>query len=74
MHLFSTPRYRRSDSSMAPCPQAASASPVPRPAGSLPLVDAPHVDVERMTPDRGQVRSDVAGRPLVLQAEWRGGL
>ncbi len=74
MPLFKTPRYRRVNSSMAPCPQTASASPTPQTLGSLALKDAPHVDGERQGPDRGGSRADVAGRPLALRIEWRGGL
>ena len=70
--LMSKTRYRRADSSMAPCPRTASASPT-RPFGSLTLKDVPHVDGERQAPDRREVRADVAGRPLVLRIGWRGG-
>jgi len=73
MMRISRTRYRRVDSSMAPCPQAASASPVSHPLGSPALMDVPHVDGGRRAPDRWGGRADVAGRPLVLRAEWRGG-
>lgn len=65
MLIFPT-RYRRTDSSMASCPQTASASPMTHSLGSLPLKDVPHVDGERQEPDRGTGRADVAGRRLVL--------
>ncbi len=74
MTLFVRTRYRRVDSSMALVPQAASASSTPCSFGSLALKDAPHVDGERRVSDRREGRADVAGRPLVLQVDWRGGL